>query len=129
MTTMRRNRFPAVFGAVLVLPGLGLLPATAQGQMRSGLASVTLTAYAGPSVQQAGTGLQANRSGGSPTTQLDGMTVNTHYRIERWAPNQPRVIVLAAGTPGVVPWERIRAAIAGWDADPVIIDLVVAPTL
>lgn len=129
MTTMRRNRSPAVFGAVLVLLGLGLLPDTAHGQMRSGLASVTLTAYAAPGVQQAGTGLQANRSGGSPTTQLDGMTVNTHYRIERWAPNQPRVIVLAAGTPGVVPWERIRAAIAGSDADPVIIDLVVAPTL
>jgi len=126
---MHRNRFPAAFGAALVLLGPGLLPATAQGQMRSGLASVTLTAYAAPGVHQPDTGLEAYRSGGSPTTQLDGMTVNTHYRIERWAPNQPRVILLAAGTPGMVPWERIQAAIAGSDSDRVIIDLVVAPTL
>ena len=66
---------------------------------------------------------------GSLTTQPGGMTVNTHYRIERWAPNQPRVIVLGHGTPGLVPWDRIRAAIVGSDADPVIIDLVVVPAL
>ena len=129
MTTMRRNRFPAVFGAVLVLLGLGLLPATAQGQLRSSVVSVTLTAYAAPGVHWPGTGPQTNSIGGSPTTQLGGMTVNTRFRIERWAPNRPRVVVLPAGTPGVVPWERIRDAIAGTDADPVIIDLVVAPTL
>jgi len=126
---MRRNRFPAAFGAVLVLLGLGLLPATAYGQMRSSVTSVSLTAYAAPGVQRLGTGPQANRIGGDPTTQFGGMTVNTRYRIERWAPNQARLIVLAAGTPGVVPWERIRAAIGGSDADPVIVDLVVEPTL
>lgn len=126
---MRRNRFPAGFGAVLVLLGLCLLPGAAQGQLRSSVASVTLIAYAAPGVRWPGTGPQANRIGGSPTTQLGGMTVNTPYRIERWAPNRPRVIVLAAGTPGVVPWERIRDAITGPEADSVIIDLVVAPTL
>src|SRR5437762_11730614 len=103
---MRRKRFPTVLGAVLVLLGLGLLPSPAQGQLRSSVASVTLTAYAAPGVHWQGTGPQANRIGGSTTTQLARMTGNTRYRIERCAPNRPRVIVLASGTPGVVPVER-----------------------
>jgi hypothetical protein len=129
MTTVCRNRFPAVFGVVVALLGLGLLPRTAQGQMRSSIASVTLTAYAAPGVRWPGTGPEAARIGGSAATHLGGMTVNTHYRIERWAPNQPRVVLLARGTPGVVPWDRIGVAVGDPGADPVIVDLVVAPTL
>jgi hypothetical protein len=125
---VRRNRFPAVFGVVLALVGLAPRPATAQGQPRSGVSSVALTAYAAPGVHWSDTGPQAT-IGRSLTTQLRGMTVNTHYRIERWAPNEPRVVVLENGTPGLVPWERIRAAIVGSDADAVIVDLVVAPAL
>jgi hypothetical protein len=45
----RQVRFlPATLGVLAVLVGLAAAPSEAQGQLRSGIASVALTAYAAP---------------------------------------------------------------------------------
>ena len=57
------------------------------------------------------------------------MTVNTPYRVERRVPAGSRVVLLARGVPGVVPWDRIREALELTAAEPVVIDIVVTPAL
>jgi hypothetical protein len=63
------------------------------------------------------------------TAALRGMTVNTDYRVERRVSAESRVVLLAHGVAGVVPWDQIGAALEVSSTEPVLIDLVVAPAL
>jgi hypothetical protein len=115
-------------GALLVLV-LVMLPRVAGAQMRSGIASVALRAYAAPGVRWPGAGLKTGLVGAGSTESLAGMTVNTGYRIERRVSARSRVVLLAHGVAGVVPWDRIRAALDVPAGEPVLIDVVIAPSL
>ena len=57
------------------------------------------------------------------------MTVNTAYRIERPVSATSRVVVMSRGVPGLVPWDRIRAALEVSAAEPVLIGVVVTSAL
>ena len=119
---------PACFGVLAVLVGLAAAPREAQAQLRSGLASVALTAYAAPGVHMAS--LPAARSlarGG--VSDLAGMTVNTAYRIELRGMSTGRVVLLRQDRAGLVPWDQVRALLDTSDTEPVVLDLVVTPAL
>lgn len=75
------------------------------------------------------TGQEAHPLGASPITNLVGMTVNTSYRVEQRGSNQARVILLDRGTPGIVPWDQIHSGMVALGKGPLLIDLVVSPTL
>jgi hypothetical protein len=61
------------------------------------------------------------------TAALTGMSVNTGYRIERRVSARSRVVLLSHGVAGVVPWDRIRAALEVSAGEPVLIDVVIIP--
>jgi hypothetical protein len=57
------------------------------------------------------------------------MSVNTAYRIElRGSVTQP-VVLLRQSRAGLVPWDQVRALLKASDAGPVVLDLVLTPTL
>ena len=122
-----RTSLRSLLRAALLLLGLAFLPGVAGAQLRSGIASVALSAYAAPGVRWA-TGPERGLVGAS-TANLTGMTVNTGYRIERRVSAKSRVVLLSHGSAGVVPWERIRAALELSTGEPVMIDVVVTPAL
>lgn len=124
-----RTCLPRVPRGLLLLLGLGILPGVVQAQLRSGVASVTLSAYAATGVRWPGAGPEAGLVAAGSTAALTGMTVNTDYRIERRVSAKSRVVLLSRGVAGVVPWDRIRAALDVSAAEPVLIDLVVTPAL
>jgi hypothetical protein len=124
-----RTGLPRGLRSFLLLLGFGILPGVVQAQMRSGVASVSLSAYAAPGVRWPGAGREAGRVAVGSTAALTGMTVNTDYRIERRVAGKSRVVLLSHGVAGVVPWDRIRAALEVSPAEPVLIDLVVTPAL
>jgi hypothetical protein len=123
-----RTRLAQVLRGVLLLLGLCVVPGMARAQVRSGVASIALTAYAAPGVRWPGAGLEMGFVAAG-TTALTGMTVNTDYRIERRVTAKSRVVLLAHGVAGVVPWDQIRATLELPAAEPVLIDLVVTPAL
>ena len=124
-----RTRLRSVLRGGLLLLGLALLPSLAGAQMQSGIASVALSAYAAPGVRWSGTGPETGLVGAGSTASLAGMTVNTGYRIERRVSARSRVVLLSHGVTGVVPWDRIRAALDVTAGEPVLIDVVIIPTL
>ena len=129
-----RTCLPSVLRGSLLLLCLGILPGVVRpgevrAQVRSGVASVSLSAYAAPGVRWPGTGLEMGFVAAGSTAALRGMTVNTDYRVERRVSAKSRVVLLAHGVAGVVPWDQIRAALEVSSTEPVLIDLVVAPAL
>lgn len=128
------TRLPRVVRSVLLLLCLAILPGVVrptvlQAQVRSGIASVALSAYAAPGVRWPGAGPRSAVVAGEPATALAGMTVNTEYRVERRVSAESSVVLWSHGVPGVVPWDRIRAALDGSTTEPVVIDVVVTPAL
>jgi hypothetical protein len=124
-----RTYLPGLLRGVLPLLCLAVLPGVVGAQVRSGVASVALSAYAAPGVRWPGAGPDMGLVVAGSTAALTGMTVNTAYRVERRVPAGSRVVLLARGVPGVVPWDRIRAALEMPAAEPVVIDIVVTPAL
>jgi hypothetical protein len=122
-----RTSLPGLLRGVLLLLGLALLPGVAGAQVRSGIASVALTAYAAPGVRWSGAEMGLVPAG--PTATLTGMTVNTGYRIEQRVSARSRVVLLSRGVAGAVPWDRIRAALDVPSGEPVLIDVVIIPAL
>jgi hypothetical protein len=125
------TRLQGLLRGVLLLLGLGLgvLPGVVGAQVRSGVASVALTAYAAPGVHWSGAAPEMGVVAAGPTAALAGMTVNTAYRVERRVSATSRVVLLSRAVPGVVPWDRIRAALEMPAGEPVVIDVVVTPAL
>ena len=119
------RRVPAFLGALAVLVGLAAGPSEAQAQLRSGVASVALTAYAAPGVHLASVPAVGSLPGGG--VSLAGMTVNTAYRIE--LRGTQRVVLLRKDRASLVPWDRVRALLGTSATEPVVLDLVVTPTL
>jgi hypothetical protein len=119
---------PGLLRGVLLILGLGLLPGGARVQVRSGV-SVNLSACAAPGVHWLGVGPQMGRAVAGWTAALTGMTVNTAYRVQRRVSARSRVLLLLRGVAGVVPWDRIRAALEVSAAEPMVIDVVVTPAL
>jgi hypothetical protein len=124
-----RTSFPGLLRGVLLLLGLALLPGVAGAQVRSGIASVALTAYAAPGVRWSGAGSELGLVAAGSTAALTDMTVNTGYRIERRVSAMSRVVLLSRGVAGAVPWDRIRAALDVPAGEPVLIDVVIIPAL
>ena len=124
-----RARLQGLLRGVLLLVGLGVLPGVAGAQVRSGVASIALTAYAAPGVHWSGAGSKMGVVAAGSTAALAGMTVNTPYRVERRVSATSRVVLLSRGVAGVVPWDRIRAALEMSAGEPVVIDVVVTPAL
>jgi hypothetical protein len=120
---------PRLLRGILMVLCLSILPGVAKAQMRSGVASVTLTAYAAPGVHWLGAGPQRGLVAAGATAALTGMTVNTPYRVERRVSATSRIVLLSRGVAGVVPWDRIRAALELSAAEPMVIDVVVTPAL
>jgi hypothetical protein len=128
--TPRRVRFlPATLGVLAVLVGLAAAPLEAQGQLRSGIASVALSAYAAPGVHVAGSVLAERSLAGGAISDLAGMSVNTAYRIELRGSGTRPVVLLRQTSAGLVPWDQVRALMKTPDAGPVLLDIVVTPTL
>ena len=119
---------PSAQGVFLLL-GLALLPGVAGAQVRSSIASVALTAYAAPGVRWSGAGSEMGLVAAGSTAHLTGMMVNTGYRIEQRVSARSRVVLLSRGVAGAVPWDRIRAALDVPTGEPVLIDVVIVPTL
>jgi hypothetical protein len=126
---LHRTYLQGLLRGVLMLIGLGIVPGVAGAQVRSGVASITLTAYAAPGVHWSGAGLEMGFVAAGSTAALPGMTVNTPYRIERRVSATSRVVLLSRVVAGVVPWDRIRAALEMSAGEPVVIDVVVTPAL
>jgi hypothetical protein len=124
-----RTSLPGLLRGVLLLLGLAILPGVAKAQMRSGVASVALSAYAAPGVRWHGAGPEMGLVAAGSTAALTGMTVNTRYRIERRVSARSRVVLLSDGVAGVVPWDRIRAALDVPAGEPVLVDVVIIPAL
>jgi len=129
-----RTPLPRVLRGFLLLLGLGIVPGVVRpgvvrAQARSGVASVTLSAYVATGVRWPGGRPETGLVAAGSTAALRGMTINTDYRIERRVPAGSRVVLLAHGVAGVVPWDRIRAGLEVSAAEPVVIDLVVTPAL
>ena len=116
-------------GALAGLAGLALAPSNAQGQLRSGVASVALAAYAAPGVHVTGTVPADGTSVGGAASSLVGMTVNTAYRIELRGTGTQPVVLLRQNRAGLVPWEQVRALLGASGGGPVVLDIVVTPTL
>lgn len=123
------TRLQGLLRGALLLLGLAVLPGVAGAQMRSGAASVALTAYAAPGVHWSGAAPEMGVAAPGSTAALMGMTVNTAYRVERRVSATSRVVLLSRGVAGVVPWDRIRAALDMPAGEPVVIDVVVTPAL
>jgi hypothetical protein len=119
----------ATLGTLAVLVALAAAPSLAQAQVRSGIASVALTAYAAPGVRVAGSALAVRPLAEGGMSDLAGMTVNTAYRIEvRGSDTRPVVLLRQSGA-GAVPWSQVRDLLDAPAAGPVVLDLVLAPTL
>jgi hypothetical protein len=116
-------------GALALVVGLGITPDEAQSQVRSGFASVALHAYAAPAVHVAGTvsGERPLADGG--ISDLMGISVNTGYRIELRGMGTGPVVLLRQDRGGVVPWDRVLEGLDASDRGPVLLDLVLKPTL
>jgi hypothetical protein len=126
----RQVRFlAAILGVMTVLVGLVAAPCEAQSQLRSGVASVALSAYAAPGVHVAGSVMAERSPAGGAISDLAGMSVNTAYRIELRGSDTGPVVLLRQSRPGLVPWDQVRALLKTSDAGPVVLDLVLAPTL
>lgn len=126
----RQVRFlSATLGVLALLMGLAAAPSEAQGQLRSGVASVALTAYAAPGVHVAGSVLAERPLARGGISALAGMTVNTAYRIELRGSDTRPVVLLRQSSAGLVPWDQVRALLQAPDAGPVVLDLVLTPTL
>ena len=124
-----RACLPGLLRAGLLLLALAILPGVAGAQVRSGVASIALSAYAAPGVHWRGAGPETGLVVAGSTAALTGMTVNTPYRVERRVSATSRVVLLARGVPGLVPWDRIRAGLETSATEPVVIDVVVTPAL
>jgi anti-sigma factor RsiW len=124
-----RTSFPSLLRGLPLLLGLALLPGVAGAQVRSGIASVALTAYAAPGVRWSGAASEMGLVTAGSTAALTGMTVNTGYRIEQRVSTRSRVVLLSRGVAGAVPWDRIRAGLDLSAGEPVLIDVVVTPAL
>jgi hypothetical protein len=116
-------------GALALLLGLAAAPSQAQAQVRSGIASIALSAYAAPGVHAAGTTLAERPLAGGAVSDLAGMSVNTAYRIELREGGVRPVVLLRQEQAGLVPWDQVRALVDAPDGAPVVLDLVLAPTL
>jgi hypothetical protein len=93
------------------------------------VASVALAAYAAPGVHVTGSVPAAGPSVGGGASSLVGMAVNTAYRIELRGAGTQRVVLLRQDGAGLVPWEQVRALVDASGAGPVVLDIVVTPTL
>ena len=133
MTTHPKSRpnrsLAAGLGALALLLGLAAIPSQAQAQVRSGVASIALTAYAAPGVRATGTTLADRPVTGGSVSDLAGMSVNTAFRIELRGSGARPVVLLQQDQAGLVPWDRVRALVSAPAGAPVVLDLVLAPTL
>ena len=125
---MTSSRLPTALGALAVLVGLTAAPSEAQGQLRSGIASVAMSAYAAPGVHVAGSVLAARTPAGGGISNLAGMTVNTAYRIELRGSGTRATVLLRQSRAGLVPWDQVCALLKA-EAGPIVLDLVLTPTL
>jgi hypothetical protein len=132
MTTHPKSRpnrsLAAGLGALALLLGLAV-PSQAQAQVRSGVASIALTADAAPGVRATGTTLADRPVAGGAVSDLAGMSVNTAYRIELRGSGARPVVLLQQDKAGLVPWDQVRALVSAPAGAPVVLDLVLAPTL
>jgi len=129
-TQAKSRPIGALTGGLLALALLlAAAPSQAQAQVRSGIASIALTAYAAPGVHAAGTTLAERPLAGGAVSDLTGMSVNTAYRIELRGSSARPVVLLRQDKAGLVPWDQVRALVSAPAGAPVVLDLVLAPTL
>jgi len=127
--TSKLSWYPTpVLALLAALVGLGAAPAQAQAQLRSSVASVALVAYSAPGVHMGASAL-VDRAPDREASTLEGMTVNTGYRVELRTLGASPVVLLRQDRAGLVPWNQIRAGLDAPGASPLLIDLVLAPTL
>lgn len=117
-----------VLALLAALVGLCAAPTQAQAQLRSSVASIALVAYSAPAVHL-GVSPLVDRAPDQQDSGLEGMTVNTAYRVELRRPGTTPVALLRQDSGGLVPWTQIRAGLATPGAAPVLLDLILAPTL
>jgi hypothetical protein len=108
----------------------------AQAQQVSRIASVTLSAHVSPGVRTGPAGLQATSAPDRGDLGLGSAAVNTAYRVELHAPRGAEpIVLLRKDRGGSVPWEVIGLELSRLSGpidaarEPVVLDLVVRPTL
>jgi hypothetical protein len=108
----------------------------AEAQQVSQVASITLSAHVSPGVRTGPAGLQATSAAGRGDLGLGSAAVNTAYRVELHAPlGVEPIVLLREDRGGSVPWEVIGLELSrlggrtGAVGEPVVLDLVVRPTL
>ena len=128
--TSKPSRYPMSALALLAtLVGLGAAPTQAQAQLRSSVASVALVAYSAPAVHLGASTLVDGARDRQAAFRLEGTTVNTGYRVELRSAGTSPVMLLRKERAGLVPWNQIRASLATPADAPVLLDLILAPTL
>jgi hypothetical protein len=104
----------------------------AEAQQVSPLASITLSAHVSPGVRAGPAGLGATDAPSRGNLGLGSAAVNTAYRVELHAsPGAEPTVLLREDRGGSVPWEVIVLELSRTSAarEPVVLDLVVRPTL
>jgi hypothetical protein len=128
--TSKPSRSPMpVLALLAALVGLGAAPTQARAQLRSSVASIALVAYSAPAVHLGASPLVDRAPDRQAAPSLEGMTVNTGYRVELRSVGASPVVLLRQERAGLVPWNQIRAGLATPADAPVLLDLILAPTL
>jgi hypothetical protein len=116
----------AGIGPLAALIGLGLSPGEVHGQARSTPAQVALVAYKAPGVAL---GRTASGLAYESVADMGGMRVNTAYRVELRRAGQDPVVLLHQAPAGLVPWTELRARLDDFDDGPLVVSLILTPTL
>jgi hypothetical protein len=126
------KRMGLVWSVVALISTAG----AAQAQQVSQVAGITLSAHVSPGVRTGPAGLQATSTAGRGDLGLGSAAVNTAYRVELHAPRGAEpIVLLRQDRGGSVPWEAIGLELSrlggrtGAAQEPVVLDLVVRPTL
>jgi hypothetical protein len=126
-------------GGLALVSALFASPTVGHAQVRSQVVGIALVAYSSPGVQfrvprqhQEGNSVTTSIAAAGPVVE----SVNTAYRVELHQPGRSSSsVVLHAGRPGLVPWNEVltrlggREAAGAADSQPVVLDLIVTPTL
>jgi hypothetical protein len=113
---------------LLALVALAATPVQARAQLRSGLASVALVAYSAPAVHLGAAPLVGSLDAAGRSS-LEVMTVNTAYRVELRGVGTAPIVLLRQDRAGLVPWDRIQDRLIAPGGAPVLLDIVLSPTL
>jgi hypothetical protein len=123
-----RGRLLHAAAGLLAVVALAAAPVQAQAQLRSGVASVALVAYSAPAVHLGAAPLVGSLDAAGRWS-LEGMTVNTAYRVELRGVGTAPVVLLRQDRAGLVPWSRIQDRLVAPAGAPVLVDIVLTPTL